>query len=73
MSPLVTGGLSEISRLREELQTKNAQLNKFEEQVGVWQKEVEDRNHKVANSCKSLRDIKKFDVNPPFEYSYRFN
>lgn len=47
MSPLVTGGLSEISRLREELQKKNAQLNKFEEQTMVWQKEVEERNHKV--------------------------
>ncbi|XP_063703303.1 RING finger protein unkempt isoform X2 [Culicoides brevitarsis] len=47
MSPLVTGGLSEITRLREELQTKNVQLSKMEEQTAVWQKEVEDRNHKI--------------------------
>uniref|UniRef100_A0A336MNH7 CSON003362 protein n=1 Tax=Culicoides sonorensis TaxID=179676 RepID=A0A336MNH7_CULSO len=54
MSPLVTGGLSEISRLREELQAKNSQLNKFEEQVlqatktlEVWQKEAEESNRKT--------------------------
>lgn len=47
MSPLVTGGMSEITRLREELQTKNVQLSKIEEQVVGWQKEVEERNLKV--------------------------
>lgn len=58
MSPLVTGGLSEISRLREELQSKNAQLNKFEEQTVNWQKEVEERSHKV--SWRSIRKQTKF-------------
>lgn len=48
MSPLVTGNLSEVSRLRDELQSKAAQLNKFEDQVMVWQKEVDERNHKVT-------------------------
>lgn len=55
MSPLVTGGLSEITRLREELQTKNVQLNKLEEQTVGWQKEVEDRNHKVSFISWNLR------------------
>lgn len=57
MSPLVTGGgLSEITRLRDELQSKNAQINNIEEQVmqankaiDIWKTEADDSNRKVSS------------------------
>ena len=55
MSPLVTGGgLTEVTRLRDELQNKNAQINNIEEQIlqankacEVWKNEAEENNRKV--------------------------
>lgn len=54
VSPLLNSGISEIGRLRDELQSKNSQIQNYEEQLmkanqtcEAWKLKIEEGNRKV--------------------------